>query len=89
MTHLHVISATAETETTPMIRVLQRIAGIFARSHLNVSQMSVETKEHGISYFNIVVHSDEKTIDKLVKQLERIIELSEVKVNNQKEGSVF
>lgn len=80
MKNIYVVSLfTANT-----LRVLQRIAGIFARHRLNIEQMNVfETSNKGTSHFNIVIHSDEKTIDRVIKQLERIIELLEVKITSQ------
>jgi acetolactate synthase-1/3 small subunit len=69
------------TENT--LRVLQRMAGIFARHRLNIEQLTVfETSNKGTSYFNIVIHSDDKTIERVVKQLQRIFEVLEVKINS-------
>lgn len=80
MQYIYVISVV--TENT--LRVLQRIAGIFARHRLNIEQMNVfETKNKGTSCFSIVIHSDAKTTDRLIKQLQRIIELLEVKISSQ------
>jgi acetolactate synthase I/III small subunit len=78
--YIYVISVI--TENT--LRVLQRMAGIFARHRLNIEQMNVfETQKKGVSYCSIVIHSDEKTVMRVIKQLERIIELLEVKINSQ------
>ena len=80
MKYIYAISVV--TENT--LRVLQRMAGIFARHRVNIEQMTVfETSNKGISYFNIVIHSDEKTLHRVIKQLQRIIEVMEVKVNSQ------
>ncbi len=66
------------------MRVLQRIAGIFSRQRLNIEQLTVfETSNKGTSYFNIVIHSDVKTINRVIQQLQRIVELLEVKINSQ------
>ena len=80
MQSIYVISAFTENS----LRVLQRMAGIFARHRINIEQMNVfETSNKGTSHFNIVVHSDEKTIDRVIKQLQRIIELLDIKINSQ------
>jgi acetolactate synthase I/III small subunit len=70
------------TENT--MRVLQRMAGIFARNRLNIEQLTVfETGNKGVSFFNIVIHCDAKCIEHVVKQLRRIVELVEIKINRQ------
>ncbi len=80
MKQIYVISIF--TENT--MRVLQRIAGIFARHRLNIEELNVvETKNKGVSHFNIVIHSDEKTVHRLMGQLERIIELLEIKISDR------
>jgi acetolactate synthase-1/3 small subunit len=80
MKYIYAISAV--TENT--VRVLQRLAGIFARHRLNIEQLNVfETSNSGTSLFNIVVHSDEKTMDRVINQLNRIFELIEVRVNSK------
>ena len=80
MQYIYAISVV--TENT--LRVLQRLAGIFARYRLNIEQMNVfETGNRGTSYFNIIVHSDAKTADRVIKQLEKIFELKEVKIVSQ------
>lgn len=78
--NIYVISALSENT----LRVLQRMAGMFARHRLNIEQLNVfETNNKGTSYFNIIVHSNDKTIETLVKQLQRIIEVFEVKVTSR------
>lgn len=80
MKYIYAISAV--TENT--VRVLQRMAGIFARYRLNIEQLNVfETSNSGTSLFNIVVHSDEKTMERVINQLQRIFELIEVRVNSK------
>jgi acetolactate synthase-1/3 small subunit len=80
MKYIYAISLV--TENT--LRVLQRIAGIFSRQRINIEQMNIfETQNKGTSYFNIVIHSDEKTVDRLIKQLQRIIELLDVNITSK------
>ena len=78
--NIYVISAL--TENT--LRVLQRIAGMFARHRLNIEQLNVfETNNKGTSHFHIIVHSNDKAIEKVIKQLQRIIEIFEVKITSR------
>lgn len=80
MQYIYIISVI--TENT--LRVLQRMAGIFARHRLNIEQMNVsESGKKGTSFFNIVIHSDEKTKERVITQLQRIVELIDIKVTNQ------
>lgn len=80
MKYIYVLSVV--TENTP--RVLQRMAGIFARNRLNIEQLTVfETGNKGTSFFNIVIQGDAKTIERVVKQLQKIVELIDIKINSQ------
>jgi acetolactate synthase-1/3 small subunit len=80
MKYIYVISVV--TENT--MRVLQRMAGIFARHRVNIEQLTVfETSNRGTSYFNIVIHSDTKTVTRVINQLQRIVEVIEAKVSSQ------
>lgn len=59
--------------------VLYRIADLFLRRKINIESLTVsETEIHGIARFTIVVERDEETIEKLVKQLYRIVEVTKV-----------
>lgn len=77
---IYVISIVAENE----LRVLQRITTVLARHRLNIIHMNVH-KIHASnnSYFNMTFQSETKTIDRVMKQLNRIIELLEVTINSQ------
>lgn len=82
MTMKYIYALSVVTENT--MRVLQRMAGILARNCLNIEQLTVfETGNKGTSFFNIVIHSDERCLERVVKQLERIVELLEIKVNSR------
>jgi acetolactate synthase-1/3 small subunit len=60
------------------------MAGIFARNRLNIEQLTVfETGNKGTSLFNIVLHSDTRTIERVVKQLQKIVELMDIKIHSQ------
>lgn len=80
MRNMYLISAT--TENT--LRVLQRIASLFSRYRVNIEQMNVfETGKKNISHFSIAVHTEEEMIEKLIKQLHRIVELIDVNISKQ------
>ena len=65
-------------------RVLQRVVGIFSRYRLEIENINgFEINNKCDAYFNIVFQSDDKTTDRVMKQLQRIIELLEVKINSQ------
>ena len=69
--------------------VLYRIANLFLRRKITIDSLTVsETETHGISRFTIVVTSDKVTIEKIVKQLYRIIEMHKV-FENEDSGLIF
>ncbi len=75
MAYMYTITAT--TENT--LRVLQRLASIFSRLRVNVEQLNVyETSVKGTSRFNIVIRSEPRIVEKLLKQLNKVIELINV-----------
>jgi aminotransferase len=68
--------------------VLYRIADLFLRRKVNIESLTVsETQKIGISRFTIVVKVSPHTIEKLVKQLYRIIEI--VKVFENKDSDLI
>ncbi|MCO6430138.1 MAG: acetolactate synthase small subunit [Deltaproteobacteria bacterium] len=74
---LHTLSVFSENSPG----VLHRLTVIFTRRKLNIESLTVsETERKGVSRFTIVVRSDEDTILKVAKQLERIIEVLQVNV---------
>ncbi len=82
MQKMYVISASAENA----LRVLQRITGIFARHRMNIQQLNAfATANENISYLSITVHGDEKTVALVVKKLQRVIELFDVKITSEME----
>jgi acetolactate synthase-1/3 small subunit len=65
--------------TENSLRVLQRMAGIFSRQRVNIEQLTVfETNQKGTSYFKIIIYCDDKTIERVIHQLQRIVELLEI-----------
>ncbi len=68
---------TAFTENTP--GVLYRIADLFLRRKINIESLTVsETEKEGMSRFTIVVKTGYSNIEKIMKQLYRIIEVVKV-----------
>lgn len=68
---------TAFTENKP--GVLYRIADLFLRRKVNIESLTVsEIETKGISRFTIVVHTEQDMVEKIVKQLYRIIEVIKV-----------
>lgn len=67
----------AFTENRP--GVLYRVADLFLRRKINIESLTVsETEKPGLSRFTIVVDSTKDNVDKIVKQLYRIIEVFKV-----------
>ncbi|MBI2022315.1 acetolactate synthase small subunit [Candidatus Daviesbacteria bacterium] len=65
------------TENKP--GVLYRIADVFLRRKINVESLTVsEIESGGVSRFTIVQNMDEDTVKKVVKQLNKIIEVLNV-----------
>jgi aminotransferase len=62
--------------------LLYRISGLLLRRKINVESMTVsEIDKEGISRFTIVVNGTKETIEKVVKQLYRIVEVIKVYEN--------
>jgi len=65
------------TENSP--GVLHRITVIFTRRKLNIESLTVsETERKGISRFTICVISDPESVEKVLKQIARIVEVRDV-----------
>lgn len=66
------------------LRVLQRISTVFSRNRVNIEKLNVfETKSKGVSHFDIVIKTDEKTAIKVMKQLRKVVEVHDVKVEKK------
>lgn len=73
--------------TENSLRVLQRMSGILARNRLNVEQLTVFSQEsQETSRFHMIIQSEPKRIEHVVKQLQRMIELLEIKVHAKQIG---
>ncbi len=59
--------------------VLNRVSGLFRRRNYNIESLSVGHSEtSGISRMTIVVRGDEFIVEQVVKQLEKLINVTEV-----------
>jgi acetolactate synthase I/III small subunit len=59
--------------------VLARVAGLFGRRGFNIDSIAVgETADPGISRMTIVVEGDEKTLEQVSKQLNKLINVLKV-----------
>ncbi len=69
---LHPIAAIVRNESG----VLARIAGLFARRGFNIDSLAVgETEDPRYSRMTIVVRGDDKVLEQVVKQLNRLIDV--------------
>jgi acetolactate synthase-1/3 small subunit len=70
---------TALVENKP--GVLFRVTNLFRARNFNIESITVgSTEQKDLSRMTITTHSDEKTLDQLVKQLRKLIDVVEVKV---------
>nr|YP_009297602.1 acetohydroxyacid synthase small subunit [Hildenbrandia rivularis]AOM67146.1 acetohydroxyacid synthase small subunit [Hildenbrandia rivularis] len=71
----HTLSVLVEDETG----VLSRISGLFARRGFNIESLAVgPAGEKGISRITMVVSGDNRTIEQLIKQLYKLINVLKV-----------
>jgi acetolactate synthase I/III small subunit len=77
MTKIKIYTIIIFTENKP--GVLYRIADLFLRRKINIESLTVsEIESKGLSRFTVVVKADPHIIEKVVKQLYRIIEVVKV-----------
>jgi acetolactate synthase-1/3 small subunit len=78
----HVLSVTVRDQPG----VLMRIAGLFARRGFNIESLAVSQSETpGISRTTFVITGEEKTVEQVEKQLQKLIDV--LKVINHTEGT--
>lgn len=78
------LTITALTENSP--GVLHRITAMLTRRKINIESLTVsETERHGISRFTIVVDAEEELVEKIVKQIARIIEVRQAYLSRNRE----
>ncbi len=79
----HTIAALVEDKPG----VLARVAGLFRRRGFNIESLAVGvTEKEGISRMTIVVSGDDRTIEQVTKQLNKLIDV--VKVSDVSTNSV-
>jgi acetolactate synthase-1/3 small subunit len=77
----HTISVLVENK----FGVLARISGLFSARGFNISSLAVgETEDPSVSRMTIAVEGDEKTLEQIKKQLNKLIDV--IKVVDFKEG---
>lgn len=77
----HTISVLVENK----FGVLARIAGLFSARGFNISSLAVgETEDPSVSRMTIVSEGDDKTLEQIKKQLNKLIDI--IKVVDFKEG---
>lgn len=60
--------------------VLARVAGLFSRRGYNIESLAVgQTHESGISRMTIVVDGDDRVIEQVVKQLDKLIDVIDIR----------
>src|SRR5690242_18649449 len=68
---------TALVENTP--GVLARVSGLFARRGFNIESLAVSiTEDPSVSRMTIVVSGDERALEQIEKQLNKLIEVVKV-----------
>ncbi|MDD4895081.1 MAG: acetolactate synthase small subunit [Candidatus Omnitrophica bacterium] len=72
----HIISVLVENK----FGVLTRVAGLFSARGFNINSLTVgETEDPTVSRMTIVVKGDDKTLDQVKKQLNKLIDIITVK----------
>lgn len=80
MNYIFVITATAED----VLRVLQRMASLMTRNRLKMQQINViEMGVNGSAHLTLALLADEKTVEKLIKQLRKMSDLLDVKISQK------
>jgi len=79
----HILSVLVENHAG----VLLRVSGLFGRRGFNIDSLAVGVTENPeISRMTIVVSGDDYTVEQVIKQLNKLIEV--IKVKNLSEGEV-
>ena len=66
--------------------VLARVSSLFGRRGFNIDSLTVSaTNDPGISRITVVVHDDEKVLDQIMKQTQRLEETCNIfRLENEK-----
>ena len=72
----HVISALVENKPG----VLQKVAGLFTRRDFNIDSITVgESEVDGLARMVITVKADEKILEQVIKQLNKLVDVVKIK----------
>ncbi len=72
----HILSVLVENQPG----VLTRVAGLFSRRGYNIDSLAVgETHDVGVSRMTIVVDGDNRVIEQVVKQLDKLVDVIDVR----------
>jgi acetolactate synthase I/III small subunit len=72
----HIISVLVENH----FGVLSRISGLFSARGYNIDSLCVGTTEdESVSRMTVVVHGDERVLNQIIKQLQKLVEVIEVR----------
>lgn len=83
MKHTYTISLHALNGFT----VLPRLALVFSRRRLKIERLEmVDSDNRGVAHFNIVLKCDGSMAEKLIKQIQRIVEVIDVMIS---EGNAY
>src|SRR5512135_110802 len=78
----HTISVTVENK----FGVLARVSGLFSSRGYNIDSLAVgETNIPSISRMTIVVHGDDRVLDQVIKQLNKLVDV--ISVNDLPDGT--
>ena len=76
MTKDHIISTLVKHKSG----VLQRVAGLFTRRGFNIESITVgESEIEGLARMTIISHGDEKSLEQMLKQLNKLIDVIKVR----------
>lgn len=71
----HIISVLVENH----FGVLAKVAGLFSGRGFNIDSLAVgETQEPSVSRMTIVTHGDDRIVEKIIKQLDKLIDVIKV-----------
>ncbi|MFQ6136155.1 MAG: acetolactate synthase small subunit [Candidatus Hydrothermarchaeales archaeon] len=84
MEQKHVLVALVEDKPG----VMMRISGLFARRHFNIETISVgHTEKEGVSRITLTVGGDQREIEQVMKQLNKLVEV--LKVSRMENDSIM
>lgn len=74
--YMYVISIVSQNQ----LCVLQRIAGIFSRYRINIEHLNISRHTENLSYWNVVINSSDIKVDRLLNQLQKVIDVVNIKI---------